>query len=106
MLDETTGSRMQSASLHEALRQALKAGDFDAARQLSDALGFAIVRELEAALPTAVPSLFGQRIALLEENLSLARVLRAHLASQLQINTAVVLYQPAASCASSWGFDA
>jgi len=93
-------------SLHEALRQALKAGDFDAARQLGDEIGPAIARELAAAPSAALPALFAQRIALLQENLSLARVLRAHLASQLQINTAVCLYQPASSDASSWVFDA
>jgi hypothetical protein len=105
MRAETTPST-EPGSLHEALRQALKAGDFDAARQFGDALASSIAHELAAASSVALPVLFAQRIALLQENLSLARVLRAHLASQLQINTAVCLYQPASSDASSWGFDA
>jgi len=106
MPEEKTGPGAQSGFLHEALRQALKAGDLDAAQQLGDTLGSAIARELAAAPSAVLPALFEQRIAMLQDNLSLARVLRAHLANQLQINTAVCVYQPALGGASSWGFDA
>jgi hypothetical protein len=99
-------SNAHSDSLHEAVQRALAAGDFDTVSQLSDPLGKAIVAELAAAAPADRVILFEQHIARLGEHLSLTRVLRAHLASQLHENTAACLYQPTATDKNSWRFDA
>jgi hypothetical protein len=92
--------------LHEALRRALTAGDFESARQLSAARGQAIIRQASAAAPREKANIVQQGLGRLQEHLSLARVLRAHLAAQLQINTAVHRYQPISSRAHSWHFEA
>jgi hypothetical protein len=92
--------------LHEALQRALTAGDFETARQLSDALGQAIIRQASAATPPNRARIVQQGLGRLQEHLSLARVLRAHLAAQLQVNTAVHVYQPVSACAHSWHFEA
>lgn len=93
-------------SLHAAVRQALQAGDFPQASQLSHALGLAISQELTAASPASRSALYSQRLAMLQENLSLAQVLRAHLAGQLQANAAACLYEQNSAHGSSWTFDA
>jgi len=93
-------------SLHEAIQVALAAGDFETAEQMSGPLGQGIIAELTAAAPAGRVALFELRIGQLREHLSLARVLRAHLASQLQDNTAACLYQAASGRDHSWRFDA
>ena len=99
-------SNLSPDSLHEAVHRALLAGHFESVRQLSIALGQAIIREASAATPAARTALVQGRLSRLQEHLSLARVLRAHLANELQMNTAVCLYQPAAGCGHSWNFEA
>jgi hypothetical protein len=94
------------ASLHHALKQALTAGDFETVRQLSAPLGQSIIREAAAAAPPDRAALVQQGLSRLQEHLSMARVLRAHLAAQLQTNTAVCLYQPFADRDHSWHFEA
>jgi hypothetical protein len=93
-------------SLHDAVQRSLAAGDFETVSQLSDPLGQAIVAELAAAAPADRVALFEQRIGRLREHLSLARVLRAHLASEVQNNTAACLYHSTSDRDYSWRFDA
>jgi hypothetical protein len=95
-----------SESLHEAIRRALNAGDFDTVRQLSGALGQAIIREARAAAPGGRQAVINKGLSRLREHLSLARVLRAHVANQLQANTTLSLYQQAGGHRHSWHFDA
>jgi hypothetical protein len=92
--------------LHQALTSALEAGDFETVQRLSVALGTAIRLELAVAAPAERVALFTQQLARLQEHLNLARVLRAHLASQVQSNTAACLYQTASGRPHSWRFDA
>lgn len=92
--------------LNEAVSQALQAGDFEAAERLSIDLGAAIRLELAAASPAEKLALFNQRIGRFQEHLNLARVLRAHVSSQLQANAAACLYQPESGTNHCWRFDA
>lgn len=91
--------------LHEELQRAMTARDFETVRKLSRALGQAIIRQASAAAPRDRADLVQHGLARLQEHLSLARVLRAHLAAQLQTNTAVCLYQANSSRGHSWRFD-
>jgi len=93
-------------SLNEAVHQALLAGDFDAARNLSRALGQAIIRQASALAPTDSAVYVRQGLNRLQEHLNLARVLRAHLATQVQANSAACLYTQALGGNHSWLFDA
>jgi hypothetical protein len=93
-------------SLHEVVSRALQAGDFVAARRLSIELGTAVRLELAAARPEDRVALFKRRIGQMQEHLHLARVLRAHVASQLQTNTAACLYQESSGRDYCWRFDA
>lgn len=93
-------------SLHEVVSRALQAGDFIAARRLSIELGAAVRLELAAARPAERVALYQRRIGQMQEHLHLARVLRAHVASQLQSNAAASLYQTAYGSDHSWRFDA
>ncbi len=92
--------------LHEAVHQALLAGDFDSVRQLSVTLGQAIIRQAYTLDRGDQAAYVRQSLNRLQEHLSFARVLRAHLASQAQANTAVFLYHQASDRAgNSWRFD-
>jgi hypothetical protein len=94
-------------SLHQALQSALAAGDFDAAQQLSVELGEAIIGTAAAAEAATRAAILKEGLGRLQEHLSLARVMRAHLASQLQNNTAAFLYQYDSSGGEhSWRFSA
>ena len=93
-------------TLDEAVSKALHVGDFEAARRLSVELGTAIRLELVAASSADRVLLFEQRIRRFQEHLSLARVLRAHVATQLQANAAACLYQPESGSNHCWRFDA
>jgi hypothetical protein len=95
-----------SESLHQAIQHALSGGDFDSVRELSVALGQAIIREAQAVAPAERSAVAEKSLGLLREHLSMARVLRAHVASHLQENTAVSLYQQPAGRGHCWGFDA
>ncbi len=99
-------SDSHSESLHNDIQKALIAGDFDRVRQLSTSLGQAIIREARAAAPAERKTVVQQGLSRLSEHLSLARVLRAHVASHLQHNTAVARYVQSSSRGHSWHFDA
>jgi hypothetical protein len=99
-------SNLESDRLHEELQRALTARDFETARKLSRLLGQAIIRQASAAAPRDRAALVQQGLSRLQEHLNLARVLRAHLAAQLQTNTAVCLYQANSGRGHSWRFDA
>jgi len=93
-------------SLHQALNRALAAGDFDAAQPLSIELGQAIIRRASAAPPASRGTIIKDGLDRLQEHLSLARIMRAHLAAQLQANTAAFLYQCDSSARDhSWRFS-
>jgi hypothetical protein len=92
--------------LHEAVQKALLGGDFDSARRLSAELGKAIIRHASAVAPANRAAFVREGLSRLEENLSLARVLRAHIARQVQANSAVCLYHQGSGRGNSWCFDA
>jgi hypothetical protein len=102
----TPSHNQTSDALQEAVSRALQAGDFDTARLLSVELGAAIRHELSMAPPAGQLGLYKERMGRLQEHISLARVLRAHLAAQLQTSTAVCLYQESADRGHCWRFDA
>jgi hypothetical protein len=89
-----------SESLHLAIRRALTAGEFETARRLSDALGQAIIREARAVAPVEREKLVESGLDRLREHVNLA-----HVASQLQANTTISLYQDAYGRSHSWRFD-
>jgi hypothetical protein len=93
-------------SLHEAVHKALLAGDFETARQQSTELGRAIIRQASTLAASDRAVYVRQGLNRLQEHLSFARVLRAHLASQVQANSAVCLYHQASGGSHSWRFDA
>ena len=93
-------------SLHEAVHKALLAGDFDSARQLGTQLGQAIIRQASALAPADRAVYVRQGLSRLQEHLNFARVLRAHLATQVQANSAACLYHQALDGSHSWLFDA
>jgi hypothetical protein len=98
--------RPHTDALNEAVSRALQTGDFGEAQRLSADLAAAIRLELAAASAADRIVLFKQRIGRFQEHLSLARVLRAHVVTQLQSNTAACLYQPDSGLAHCWRFDA
>jgi hypothetical protein len=94
------------SSLHQEVHNALAAGDFETARRLSPELGQAIIRHA-SALPAAERGAYvRQALNRLQEHLNLARVLRAHLATQVQANSAACLYNQALGGNHSWLLDA
>jgi hypothetical protein len=95
-----------SESLHQAIQRALNAGDFERVSELSGALGEAIVREARAIVPSERAALVQKGLTRLRDHLSLTRVLRAHVATKLQDNTTISLYQQCAGRGHSWRFDA
>ena len=95
-----------SESLHESIQRELRAGDFEKVRELSSALGQAIMREASQLALNERSAFIEKGLSRLGEHISFARVLRAHVASQLQENTTVCLYQPSGGDAHSWRFDA
>jgi hypothetical protein len=99
-------SQKLSEPLHEALRQSLHQGDFERAGRLGNELGQAIVQEAGSANSPERLVLLRENLTRLEEHLSLARVLRAHLKSRLQTNTALFHYQTDCEAAHCWRFDA
>jgi hypothetical protein len=98
-------SESSSEFFHESISRALKAGDFDTVRQLSSKLGQAIIREANNAPEPERRALVDRSLNRLREHLSLARVLRAHISSQLQKNKAASLYQESPSGSHRWRFD-
>ena len=94
------------SSLHQEVHNALAAGDFETARRLSPELGQAIIRHASALAPTDRAPYVRQALNRLQEHLNLARVLRAHLATQVQANSAACLYHQALGGSHSWLFDA
>ena len=100
-------SNLNTDALNDAVSHALQAGDFEEAQRLSVELGTAIRLELAAAGPSERVALFKQRISRFQEHLSLARVLRAHVASQVQGNAAACLYHTESGGGGDhcWRFD-
>jgi len=94
-----------SESLHESIQKALHSGDFEKVRELSSALGQAIIREASALGRNERGAFVERGLSRLSEHISFARVLRAHVASQLQENTTVCLYQSTGGDGHSWRFD-
>jgi hypothetical protein len=99
-------SDSSSESLHQAIQQSLNAGDFERVSELSSALGDAIIREAQAIGPSERSAVVRKGLNRLRDHLSLARVLRAHVATKLQDNTTISLYQQCAGRSHSWRFDA
>ncbi len=93
-------------SLHQEVHNALAAGDFETARRLSHELGQAIIRHASALAPADRAAYVRQALNRLQEHLNLARVLRAHLATQVQANAAACLYNQASGRGNSWHYDA
>ena len=99
-------AELNSESLHEAVRRSLMSGDFETACGLSVELGKAITREASGLPETERNRQLQRSLSRLQEHLSLTCVLRAHVASQLQTNTAVCRYETNEEGQACWGFDA
>lgn len=94
-----------SESIHEAIQKSLSAGDFDTVRHLSTELGQAIIRKAEATAPAERKAVVQKELSRLREHLSLARVLRAHVANQLEANTTSSLYLQSSAKGHSWRYE-
>ena len=81
-------------------------GDFDRANQLADEYGRMMASALRAAPLAARLAIYEQALATLNENLHLARVLRAHLATRLRANSGLFLYQRSESERHIWQMQA
>jgi len=95
-----------SESLHEAIQRALNSGDFETTCELSSNLGKIIIREAQGVSASARRDFLEQGMNRIREHLNLARVLRAHVNTRLQENTALCLYQNDSRHGNSWHFDA
>ena len=83
------------------------AGDFDSARSLALQIGSRAQHRLRAAQDAKLrTSICNSAVAQLNDALSLARVLRAHIASQLEDNSARLRYQTESPDRHRWQFIA
>jgi hypothetical protein len=77
----------------QALAQALQTGDFPAVQAAAVEYGRGIRAQMEAADdPARRASIYHDALETLQNHLHLARVLRAHLAAQIQANAGSCLY--------------
>jgi hypothetical protein len=77
----------------QALSDALRAGDFAAVQSAAVDYGRGVCQELQAADdPGQRASIYQEAQETLQNHLHLARVLRAHLAAQIQANAGSCLY--------------
>ncbi len=89
------------------LEAALMAGDFDAVKSRALAFGSQAQDALRTAQdPQARQEIFNTAVARLNDALSLARVLRAHLASRLQDNSTRLFYRAEQPERHRWQFIA
>jgi len=82
----------------EQLTHALAAGDFEAAERLATAFG-------DNAMAAGNAAVLRQALDALNDCLHLTRVLRAHLAEQVRVNSLAVEYQPAAEQNRCWQIE-
>lgn len=88
------------------LAAAIKTGDFAAAQPAIADYSRQVHAALDAASgPAAREAVFRQSIETLNQHLSLARVLRAHLAAQIQGNAGTCLYEQAQADRHCWQFE-
>ncbi|HEY3454773.1 MAG TPA: hypothetical protein VGK64_09245 [Bryobacteraceae bacterium] len=83
----------------EQLTSALAAGDFEAAERLATAYG-------DSAMAGGNAVVLRQALDMLNDCLHLTRVLRAHLAEQVRVNSLAVEYQPAVDKNRRWQIEA
>jgi hypothetical protein len=81
------------------LTRAVAAGDFEAAERLARVFG-------DNAIAAGSGVMLRQALDTLNDCLHLTRVLRAHLAEQVRVNSLAVEYQPAAKENRRWQFEA
>ncbi len=92
--------------LHQEVHNALRLAISKPPDHLGRELGQAIIRHGSALGPADRAAYVRQALNRLQEHLSFARVLRAHLASQVRANSAVCLYHQDPARGNSWHFDA
>jgi hypothetical protein len=91
----------------EQLSRTLRSGDFEAAGALSAVYGATVQAELATSASLAERLVVAQAsLAFLNDQLHLARVLRAHLSSQIRDNTALFLYAAPDAENHCWELDA
>ena len=83
----------------EQLMGALKSGDFETAERLATAYG-------DSAMAAGNAVVLRQALDTFNDCLHLTRVLRAHLAEQVRVNSLAVEYQPATEENRRWQFEA
>jgi hypothetical protein len=103
---QTVVSNPPSDGLHQELKLALESGEFAKAQRLSFVLGQAILQQARTAPPTERAAIARRNLELFQEHLSLARVLKAHLAAQYHANLAASLYVPVSDREHCWHFEA
>lgn len=91
----------------QALAQALQCSDFAAAERCAEEYGGSVRAELNVTTGwERRAAIYREAIETLQNHLYLARVLRAHLAAQVQGNTGSCLYAAPAADRHCWQFDA
>jgi hypothetical protein len=91
----------------EQLSRTLRSGDFEAAGPLSAVYGATVQAGLAASTSLAQRLALAQTsLAFLNDQLHLARVLRAHLSSQIRDNSALFLYAAPDPENHCWELDA
>ena len=91
----------------QQLAHALQAGDFETANRLSEEYGRSVLAQLRATpSPQARELIFRRAVENLNGYLSLARVLRAHIAARFSANSGQWLYQGAAPDRHCWDLEA
>lgn len=87
------------------LAQALRAADFDRANRLARQYGESARAALQAAESGAREAIYREAVQSLDNHLHLARVLRAHLATEWRANSGTILYQSSDSERHLWQLE-
>jgi hypothetical protein len=86
----------------ERLRRAIESGDFQSAPALAEEYVETVRREIEITPARERAALAEQACSFLEDRLHLARVMRAHIASELRVASGVASYQNAGPAGNTW----
>ena len=90
----------------KTLAAALQNGDFVAAQSAIEEYGHQVEVALHSAAGTAArAAVYQESLSTLSQHLHLARVLRAHVAAQIQGNAGSCLYEPAEADRHCWQFE-
>ena len=90
----------------ESLKSAIECGDFERALASIENYGSDVRGELkEADTREAHLAIMQESLAFLQDRLHLARVMRAHIASQLAVVSRLSSYGSSPNCQSTWNVE-